>query len=379
MSFKFKLSELYPVKAIYRMSLRKIGFTLFFGFAFLINFGFASDSLARRMNVLIVPSIYYTPDTRWGFGGAGALSFYWKKDRVRKYKSNFSFGVSYTQNKQVLSYIPYQFYFEQNKYWLLGELGYYRYVFNYYGIQSPPQNDYLEKYSANLIRIRINASKKIRDGLYLGLKYSADDFRFTKKDTSSLLFSQYIIGNKNGNTSGIGLIFLMDHRNQVNYPSKGFIAESGFTVDQPLWGSDFHFVKFNLDFARYMKLYKSLIMAAGFSLQMSSNGVPFHQMSTLGGSRRLRGYYDGRFRDQHGILSQIEFRVPLFYRFKLALFGGVGTTWSRHSRWDELYTIYNYGLGLRILFDKDAQQHLRLDYGWGIQSKGFYLTVSEAF
>ena len=144
----------------------------------------------------------------------------------------------------------------------------------------------------------------------------------------------------------------MDHRNQVNYPSKGFIAESGFTVDQPLWGSDFHFVKFNLDFAMVYEIIQIPDYGSWIFIANEFEWCTFSPDVYIRWICRLRGYYDGPFVTNMEYFLQIEFRVPLFYRFKLALFGGVGTTGLDIHDGTNCIQIYNYGFGLRILFDK---------------------------
>jgi hypothetical protein len=38
-----------------------------------------------------------------------------------------------------------------------------------------------------------------------------------------------------------------------------------------------------------------------------------------------------------------------------------------------------YGLGLRVMLDKQSRSNLAIDWGFGEKSSGFYLAVSEAF
>ena len=47
--------------------------------------------------------------------------------------------------------------------------------------------------------------------------------------------------------------------------------------------------------------------------------VPFTPLPGLGGQFRMRGYFDGRFRDQNALISQVEYRFPIVWRC-----GGVG-------------------------------------------------------
>ncbi len=40
---------------------------------------------------------------------------------------------------------------------------------------------------------------------------------------------------------------------------------------------------------------------------------------------------------------------------------------------------YSYGGGLRVMLSKSEKLNLRLDYGIGEQSSGFYFQLGEAF
>jgi len=107
---------------------------------------------------------------------------------------------------------------------------------------------------------------------------------------------------------------------------------------------------------------------------------PFHQLGFLGGPRRLRGFYEGRYRDQNAVVLQTEYRLPLFWRLKAALFGGIGSVAPEPSDFiHDLHLRSTYGAGLRILLNEDESVHLRLDAGFAKNSSGFYVTIGEAF
>src|SRR4051794_19451230 len=90
------------------------------------------DSAApKRFSLLPLPLLYYTPETRLGYGVAATATFRFKSDtshqgypsQVRP--SQVTVGAAYTQNKQLLFYIPFQLFYKNNLYFANGELGYY--------------------------------------------------------------------------------------------------------------------------------------------------------------------------------------------------------------------------------------------------------------
>jgi outer membrane protein assembly factor BamA len=77
------------------------------------------------------------------------------------------------------------------------------------------------------------------------------------------------------------------------------------------------------------------------------------------------------------------------YRFPISSCGGVlggvlfvnATTASNEILDVKLFDAIRagYGLGLRVMLDKYSRTNLTVDYGFGKQSSGFYLAVSETF
>lgn len=86
-----------------------------------------------------------------------------------------------------------------------------------------------------------------------------------------------------------------------------------------------------------------------------------------------------RFRDKNFIGTQIEYRRHLFWKLGMVGFIGIGDVFDKTNElaWDKAK--YSYGMGLRIMLNKQERMNFRLDYGRGRDSNGVYLTVTEAF
>ena len=337
------------------------------------------DTAIRRNALRAVPFIFYSPDTRWGFGAGGYYSFFTSKNLKYTRPSTFIIGFSYTQNKQLLFYLPFSLNFEKSKLWVNGELGYYKYIFNYFGIGNNVPDKFIEKYSADFPRLRLNALFQILPKHYLGLRYAFDEFTYTKFDTSGLLFNQDILGTENSNISSVGLVYNIDRRDIINYPTKGFIVELSYTIDDKYTGSDFMFRKLSLDYSFYKTFKEKLTTVINASFVQIDGATPFHQLATFGGTKKLRGYFDGKYRDRNSLLVQTELRFKIYKRIEFAAFGGLGKIYNLSNELNYNNLRYNYGLGLRYQMDKVSKIHLRVDYGFGNKSSGFYLTIGEAF
>jgi len=264
------------------------------------------DTTLKRKKLIALPVIYYTPDTRWGFGAAGVFSFNFKTDTLNARYSNISFGFAYTQNKQLSIYIPYQLYLLNRKIWIYGEIGFYNYIYSFYGIGNNSPKLLQEKYSVQFPRIRIAPLIKMMKNHYLGIRFSRDQFKYSKYDSSGQLIKHLIIGSNSGTSSNLGIIYNYDSRDIPLYPSKGILFESYIYVENKWLGSDYQFSKISLDFSQYMNLKKNLILATNILNKISYGDVPFHQMPSIGGPKKLRGYIDGRYRDEMLLLLQLD-------------------------------------------------------------------------
>ena len=357
-----------------------ISFILCLGFIGTINA--QTDTLKKnpnRLKVIGLPIVFYTPDTKLGGGAGGLLTFNFKSDSIGARRSSVTVGAVYTQLNQLLLYFPFQFFPNNQAYWLSGEVGYYRYVFNFFGTGNNMPTDYIEKYNATFPRIRLNAVKKIKPNLFVGFRYAFDDFTFTRVDSGGLLEERAVIGSTGGRVSGLGAQLNYDTRDALFFPYRGSVVEAYLYGEGQVTGSNFNYQRLSVDASQYFPIGKNSVLAINGSAVLSFGDVPFHQMPVIGGTKRLRGYYEGKYRDNNLLVLQSEFRFPLYKRFGGVVFGGLGEVTDKLSRLAFANVRYNFGGGLRFTLDKAQHINIRADYGIGYKSSGFYLTIGEAF
>ncbi len=339
----------------------------------------ADSTKINRNSIFGFPVIFYSPETRWGYGAAGIYTFHFKQDSIGSRPSRIQLGFAYTQNKQVLFYLPFQLYFNNAFYSTYGELGYYRYFYNFYGIGNNQPPDFRETYGVTYPRIRINALRKIKPHLYAGIRYWYENFSINSLDTTGQLVKGDITGSKGGTTSGAGVVFNFDNRNNSFSPSKGSYIETAVQYFGPRLGSEYEYIRIMMDASNYFHTWNEQVLAMNFFGETSSGNPPFNQLALLGGTKRMRGYYEGRYRDKNLLFFQTEYRIPLFWRMGMVVFGGVGEVNNRFSNYTFNDVRYNYGTGLRFMLDKKEKINIRLDAGFGKGTSGYYLTIGEAF
>ncbi len=339
------------------------------------------DSLPsdKKVTFLALPLVFYAPETNLGFGAAGLAAFRLPGEIDSSLVSQVQFGVAYTLLNQLLVYFPYRINWGKGQYTSFGEVGYYRYVYRYFGIGNSGNESTDEWYDAQFPRIRFNLLKKIAPDLFLGGSYWFDQFAINNTEPGGALEMGNPPGAAGGVTSGLGPTLIYDSRDLFFYPSKGAYLETKMQ-HYPSWlGSDFVYQKFSIDYSRYFTLNSSIILAVNTYHELNFGDVPFHQMAMLGGPRRLRGYFEGIYRDKHMSILQAEFRGNIYKRLGWAAFGGTGIVAAAASDYKFQNLRPAGGAGLRFAVDTEENINIRMDFGVGQRGTGFYLTVAEAF
>ena len=339
----------------------------------------ARDS-TKNFRWFALPVVYFTPETNWAFGAAGAFTFRWKGESTTSRPSQFQLGAAYTLENQLLFYLPYRLYWRDENWIAYGELGYYRYSYFFYGIGNDPARRGDEEFSVNFPRIRLNALRRMGNGTaYLGVRYIFDQYDVTETLPGGL-FDRFDVPGAGGSlVSGLGLVFNFDSRNSQFYPDRGWFVESSLIWNARALGSDFDFQKFILDASHFLSLGGQHILGWNLYLENTFGNAPFNQLALLGGTRRLRGYYEGFYRDQHYISTQLEWRYPLFWRLSGTAFAATGLVAPSIERFSTHHLRSAAGIGLRVTLNKNDRINVRADYAFGKEVSGFYLTIGEAF
>ena len=322
------------------------------------------------------PVLFYTPETRIGFGATGVATFNFKKDSIGAQQSRVNLIAVYTQNKQVILYLPYLLFFKNRTYQCGGEVGYYNFNYLFYGVGNSNYKE--EIFFLKYPRIRFSFLRKIKKNWYAGVKYNYDNVTLFNLDTAGAIINGHIAGSKGGIVSGFGLTSVYDTRDNLFYPSKGTFIEMSALLSDKSISSNFNFVKLTSDISRYFH-YKKSVFALNCYAVITNGDVPFYQMGLLGGQNRMRGFYEGRFRDNQLLLLQVEYRQMIYKRIGVALFTNVGQVANLWNQMNNTNWLFTYGAGLRFQLDKIQKINVRIDVATDNKKVLPYFTIGEAF
>ncbi len=334
-------------------------------------------STVKNYSLTGFPFVFYLPETKLGFGGLGSYTFRFKGEPRESISSQLQIGFAYTLRKQMLLYVPFRLHLKNDHYRTYGEFGYYRYLFDFYGIGNEADGE--ETYFVKFPRIRVNVLKKVGSNVYAGFRYWMDDYNIVETDPNGLLENEVITGARGGFFSGAGLILNYDTRDQPYASEKGFYAEYIMFRNGKRFGSDFEFSKIFLDLRYFYKNKWDHVLAFQSFTEFTGGDAPFNQLALLGGSKKMRGYVTGRYRENHMQLFQAEYRAHLFWKLGVVAFGSLGAVENRLVDFKGEHIRWTLGCGLRLRLTEAEKINLRVDMGFGKNTKGLYITIGEAF
>ena len=328
----------------------------------------------KRVSVLPVPAIGYTPETKTYVGLVTLFTFNNTLDSLTR-SSNAKLEFVYTWNKQMIFESDWNYFFPTEKWFTKGRVVYFsKYPDLYYGIgfDSPSSGEI--SFESNRLIFNAELFRNIKNKLFLGAGINYTDYRNIKSLNDSLFYPEL----KDENNLGIKIIFLKDARNNILSPSKGDYIEVSNSLS---YGTSLY-SKISLDYRYYFGFGKTKtnILASRFYHSSVFGTPPFYDYPMIGGDKYVRGYYLGRFRDKNFSTVQLELRNHLFWRFGISTFGGISMVYEQVGNIENESFKPNAGVGLRFLVDKNEGTNLRIDYAVGAQNQsGFYISFGESF
>ena len=353
----------------------------------------------KTLTLLPIPVILYQAETGFGYGLGGLLSGRFSADTLTR-PSNARVQYWTTTEGQSLLQLVHAIYTPGEKFYLNGEVSAYNILLYYYGKgpNSVSANESETEYKLFIINQRLQ--KQIAPKLFFGAQYRLTNISKVDAPTQnvgenrpSVFYTDPRVTERERQktrVSGLGPVITYDTRDVPLAAFKGSLLDFGATFNGTGLGSDYRFVRYQLD-ARHFQPIRSTktVLAMQFLGQFHTGDVPFRELAGLGANlggtlynnaNLLRGIYEQRFRDRQMVMFQAELRQKLFWRIDAAVFGGVGNVSQYVDKFSLNNTKYAGGAGIRFNFLQRDRVNLRLDYAGGTGSApGILFAIGEAF
>ncbi|MBB6461207.1 BamA/TamA family outer membrane protein [Flammeovirga kamogawensis] len=337
-------------------------------------------SLSKSTQIIGLPIVFYTPETNFGIGG-GAQFFYLNKvNRFNLRKSSLMLDVIYTSEKQLIIDANPKLFFNDGDYYLDAAFKFKIFPNSFWGIGPNTQPESLERYNMQTVMIRGDFLKRLpKSSLNFGAQYRFQSDIMLEKQEGGILASDTIPGSEGAIMNGLGFVFNLDDRDNVFSPNKGNYFQINAWYASKVLGSTYSFNKYAIDLRKYFPINNYLIIAARAYIENSFGVVPFQHQAWLGGGDRMRGYFRGRYIDNHLYTLQSEARFKLHPRWRANVFASIGQVAPYII--DIFYGAkFSGGAGIRYKLLKKNETLLRLDFGMNKDlDTGIYFGVNEAF
>ncbi len=340
----------------------------------------AQKDSVKKGQILVFPVVTRSIETSWSFGVAGTSTFrMYKQDTVSR-TSNIQAILLYSLKKQLITAINGTQYFKNEKFILNEQFSYSSFPDKFWGLGNNTPDEAEEPYHFKQFYTYLHLMRQLRKGLFFGMIYEYQRLIETNYIAGGLFDQQKVVGRNGYHVSGLGLSITYDTRNNAFAPNKGSFAQLYFNHFAPIFGSDHYYTNYVLDIRQYIPISKQAVLAVqAFSFNNTGSDVPLRSLATLGGINSMRGYYDGRYRDDNQLVFQAEYRQNIYKRIGMVAFGNFGDV-SHNLNYRLQDMKYSFGAGLRYAINKSEKLNIRLDYGIGPgKNHGFYFELGEAF
>jgi len=177
--------------------------------------------------------------------------------------------------------------------------------------------------------------------------------------------------------SGTVVGFEYDTRDFEPNPMQGQFIDIEWVANRESVGSDSNYDNVVANIRHYQPWSNSTIIAMEIYSQSIIGEAPWFDYAQLGDDQRMRGYYQGQYRDKHQLSTQIEIRHSLSHRHGVVAWLGTGNVAPSYGELFESDWLPTVGVGYRFAFK--ARINVRVDLGVGKDSTGFYFQINEAF
>jgi hypothetical protein len=329
-----------------------------------------------RTGIYPLPIVFYTPETGVA-GGAAALFLF--RDSLAKRASSITADVIYTEKKQFISELYGDLYFDGDTYRLTADVTFQKYPNKFWGIGNNTPDLDEEGYTPRTFLFKSVLYSRISSFMNIGpaVRYSNDAIKEVTPEGA--LSTGRLAGSTGGTCAAAGFVANWDSRDNTFATQSGSFYQVTALFYRSVFGSDFAFDDVQIDTRNFFPVFTNHVIAIQGIGEFTSGTVPIQNYAKFGGQSLLRGYFDGRYRDNNLVAVQAEYRMPVWWRFHVVGFAGVAQVADQVSDLALNRFWFAGGLGLRFAWNPEERINVRFDYGAGSNSSGVYVTITEAF
>ena len=341
------------------------------------SFNKKAENLFR---ILPVPLYSYSTEAGNTFGLAKFNLFQLsKKDTISK-PSKLSEVVTFSSKGRINASVTNELVFNQNKNIILSYINYKKQPEYIFGLGNDVKRDSVEQVQYERLKFSATSLFRVAKDFYVGVPIDLASYFNVEPDSNSFLIRDSVAGLEGGFTFGTGLDAAYDSRDNRYNPYKGAYILAVMWWHPTFLGSAYDYTRFEFDARKYFNPWLNHVIAIQATTTATGGDVPFYDLAQMGGDNKMRGYYQGAYRDNVLVDGQVEYRMPIWKIFGMTAWLGTGRVAHSYSDLSLDGFRISYGAGIRIKVDSKHNTNLRIDFGFGENGiKGTYINFAEAF
>ena len=329
----------------------------------------------KKFDFSVIGGPHFSSDTKLGLGVVASGLYRIDREDKSISPSNISLYGDITTTGFYLLGIRGNTIFPKDRFRANINMYFFSFPSQYWGIgyDNAKDKDHYTDYKRLEQQIKVDFLCRLAPNLYAGVNLMFRNVAVKDFDDISFLNGE----KKNVASFGPGLVISYDSRDFIPNPAKGFFAQFEQQFFPGFLGNDYDFKRTSIDFRYYQRIWKGAILASQVQGIFNYGDTPWSMVALMGGAYSMRGYYEGRYRDNDLIQFQVEYRQKIYNRHGIVVWGGAGNVFPDMDKfkWDQ--TLPTYGIGYRWEFKNRV--NVRLDYGFGKGVSAFYFGINEAF
>ena len=354
---------------------------------FLVNSFSLGDSLSVSMDTTefyqeyaydshntILPNIGSSPNTGFLLGIFLNRRFKFPKKTELTRPSNINVSITFTEKKQFILKLRNQIFAPGEKWRWDGKIEGKQFPEIFYGIGNNTSIEDTSNISWNRYDLDQRLLKKFSDNNFFGGQIKIQKLTNFKYIGGINYNDVRGFSNNDSFIYGAGVSYLFDTRDDVYTSKEGILIK----IKTNIYSGNYSYKTFDTDLRKFINK-NNLVFALQGKINFLSGTAPFWELPMLGSEEIMRGFYEGRFRDNNAISSQFEIRHKVLSRAGYVLFFGLGQV-SNNIRGFNLSQMHsNYGFGFRFQLNKNDPTNIRFDIGLFPGGGGLLIKFREAF
>lgn len=367
------------------MIIRSSKFFLFFVTVLFVSASYSlkaqNDTIPKKIKIQVLPVLTHSIETGWATGVLLSSTYRFKSEDLLTRTSNTQALALYSFRKQFVAAINGAAYFPLEKYIANYQFSFSHFPDKFWGLGNNSPDSTKESYTFTQAYAYLHVLKHLGSRFFIGILYEYQNLLKLDYVHGGIFDKENVAGRNSYIVSGLGASFTFDNRNNAFSPDKGVFAQFYFNHFDRVFGSDYYYTNYVIDLRKFWKIFRNNVLALQFyGFANAGSAIPLRSLASLGGANRMRGFYEGRYKDRNEMIFQAEDRVNIAGRFGAVAFAGIGDVANSAFRYNLNELKYSLGGGVRFALDKKEKLNLRLDYGFAKGgNSGFYFQIGEAF